>query len=263
MALSLICAKAFTQEPVDTEYRMAVNDVLEIKVYEEPDLSKTTRVATDGTISFPLLGNIKADALTARELEKNITDLLAADYLVSPHVSVFVKEYTKFSILGQVVKPGSYEMKSGLTLTQVIALAGGFTDIADKDKAAIIRITEGEKETIEVDLGQILEREAADIEIKGNDTIVISEGGQVYVIGQVAKSGSYRLRKGLTVVDVISLAGGLTQTASANGTKVIRVEDGEKKTIPVPVGSILRGGDKTRDIILKPDDTIVVPESFF
>ena len=158
-----INAEVFAQEPVDSEYRIAVNDVLEIKVYEEPDLSKTARVATDGTISFPLLGNIKANSLTARELEKNITDLLAADYLVNPHVSVFVKEYTKFSILGQVVKPGSYEMKSGLTLTHAIALAGGFTEIADNDKAAIIRITEGEKETIKVDLGQIIEREAPDI----------------------------------------------------------------------------------------------------
>lgn len=262
-AFILITATVYSQEKLSNEYKIGVNDILEIRVYEEPDLSKTTRVASDGTISFPLLGDIKTAGLTARELEKNLTELLARDYLVNPHVSVFVKEYAKISILGQVVKPGTYEIKGGLTLTQAISMAGGFTDIADTSKVSLIRVVAGEKETNEIDLGQILERSAPDIEINGNDTIIVSEGGQVFVVGQVTRPGAYRLKRGLTVVDVISLAGGLTQIAAPNGTKVIREENGGKKTYVVPVSSILRGGDKSKDIALKANDTIVIPESFF
>lgn len=244
-------------------YHISVGDLIEISVYDEPDLSKTIRVPPDGIISYPLLGNLPVLGLTARELKEKISELLANDYLVNPQVSVFIRNYGNFSILGQVRSPGSYEMEERLTLTGVIARAGGFTDTADTSKIRVIRDQQDKKETIEVNFDQILNKETEDIEIKSNDTIIVVSCGQISVMGQVRSPGVYNLKKKLGTVEAIALAGGLGEMAASNDVKVIRIENGQKKIFRVPVGSILRDGDKSRDIILKPDDTVVVPESLF
>lgn len=172
LGVLLCCAQEETKD-TKKEYTISPHDILDITVYEEPDLSTTLRVSQDGTINYPLLGSIKATGFTVRELEKNITDLLAQDYLVNPQVSVFVKQYAPISILGQVRSPGSYQMKENLTLTQSIALAGGFTNVANTSKVKIIRTMDDKKETLEIDVNQILEKAAPDVEIKPNDTILI------------------------------------------------------------------------------------------
>ncbi len=200
-----------------------------------------------------------------RELEVIITHLLGQDYLVKPQVSIFVKEYAKISILGQVRNPGSYEMKESLTLTQAIALTGGFANTANTSKVKIIRTVGEEKETLEINVDQILEKAAADVEIKANDTIIVEEYGRFSIMGQVIRPGVYTLQRGLKVIEAINLAGGFTATAAQDGTRVIRVEGSEKKVtrMHVPVASIMKGGDTSKDIELKDGDTIVIPESFF
>jgi polysaccharide export outer membrane protein len=247
----------------DKDYIIAADNIIEINVYGELDLSATLRVSQDGTINYPLLGAMKAAGLSVRELEANITELLAEDYLVTPRVTIFIKEYGKISVLGAVNSPGAYEAKENLTLTKVIALAGGFTDTADASKVKVIRMVGNEKETIEVDVGQILEKSLEDVGIKPNDTIIVEEYGRISIMGQVNKPGVYGLKKSLTVVEAINLAGGFTPTAAQNGTRVIRVENGQKKIIPVPVLNIIKGGSSSKDILLQAGDTIVVPESFF
>jgi polysaccharide export outer membrane protein len=248
---------------LNKEYVIAPNDLLEVAVYEEPDLSVTVRVSQNGTINYPLLGNVKASGLSVCQLQDNIRDMLEKDFLVNPQINVFVKEYAKVSILGQVAKPGSYEMKERLTLTQAIALAGGFTETANTKSVKVICAGAGKRETLEVDMGRILSKSAPDTELKAGDTVIVEEAGQVSIIGQVMRPGIYNLKPGLTVVDAIALAGGFTPIAAQDGVKVIRMLNGGRKTIRVPVASILRGGDKSRDIVLEPDDTIVAPESFF
>lgn len=247
----------------EKDYVISANDIVEVTVYGELDLSVTARVATDGTMSYPLLGNISAAGFTVRELEKNITDLLASDYLVSPQISVFVKEYAKISILGQVRNPGSYQMKESLTLTQAVALAGGFDDTADTSMVKIIRGKDEKKETLKIDVDQVLTKESPDVEIRPNDTIIVEEYGRISIMGQVLRPGVYTLKKGLNVVEAIGLAGGFSAVANQNGTRVIRVEDGKKKVLHVPVGNIVKGQDTSKDIMLQAGDTIVVPESFF
>lgn len=248
---------------IDKTYTVSANDVLDITVYGEPDLSVTVRVSNDGTIMYPLLGTITAAGRATGELEKNITDLLASDYMVNPQVSIFVKEYAKISILGEIKNPGSYQMKENLTLTQSIALAGGFTPEAKTNAIKIIRASGDKKDIIVIDIGQIINKEVEDIEIKGNDTIMVERYGRFSIMGQVARPGVYDIKQGLTVVEAIGLAGGFTSIAAKNATRVIRVENREKKIIKVPVDSITTGGDASRDILLREGDTIVVPESFF
>lgn len=247
----------------EKEYVISANDVLEISVYSESDLSVHVRVSQDGTINYPLLGNIKAAGFTVHELQAYLKQTLEQDYLVNAQVSVFVKEYAKISILGQVRVPGAYQTKENLTLTQAIAIAGGFTPSANTSNVKVIRSKGDKKETLEINVGQILQKAAADFEINANDTIIVEEYGRFSVIGQVAKPGIYSLQKNLTVIEAISLAGGFTPTAAQDATRVIRVEGEEKKIIPVPVATIMKRGDSSKDIFLQEGDTIVVPESFF
>lgn len=267
--LILLVGLTFAQEQEKvSEYHLGVNDLLEIVVYQEPDLSKTTRVAPDGTISFPLLGVIYVKGLTAKELETKITELLRKDYLVNPQVSVFIREYSKISVLGQVRFPGSYELKAGLTVIDAIALAGGFTPDANIEDVKLIRTINNEKKTIEINAKEIIEegRKEKDIVLEPGDLLVVGEfskEGEFVILGQVAKPGKYILKKGMTVIEGIAEAGGLTAFAAANKTKVIRVFEGKKQIITIPVSSILEGKEQNRNIILQPNDTIVVPESFF
>jgi polysaccharide export outer membrane protein len=250
-------------EIVQEDYTISQDDILEITVYGEPDLSTTVRVAQDGTISYPLLGNIKVVDSTVRELENQLTELLGRDYLVNPQVKVFVTKYANITILGEVKNPGSYQMKENLVLTQAIALAGGFTSTAKTDSVKIIRVIDGKKEAVDVNFEQILEKALPDVTLKGNDTILVISYGQFSIMGQVVKPGVYNLKKGLTVVEAISLAGGFTPTAAQNAVKVNRKEKGKEVTIRVPVADIINSGDRNRDILVKENDTIVVPESFF
>jgi len=247
----------------ESDYRLSVNDLLDIAVYREPDLSKTVRVSPRGEITFPLLGNLMVAGLTGKELEAEITALLAADYLVSPQVSVFIKEYSKISVLGEVKRPGAHELKSGMTLIEAITLAGGFSDKADLANISLTRVKEEEEK--EERLIDITPPQAAErgITLRPNDVIVVGELGMVSVIGKVRNPGRYSIEQGMTAVEAIALAGGFTETAAENNVKVIRVQGGRKQVFGVPVGSILRGGHQDKNIPLKSDDTIMVPESFF
>jgi polysaccharide export outer membrane protein len=257
-SVNAFCLTENSPDNLTKEYVVSPNDILEINVYGEPDLSATLRVASDGVINYPLLGNIKVGGLTVRELEKMLVELLGEDYLVMPQVRVFVKEYAKISIMGQVKKPGTYEVKDGLTLTQAIAMAGGFTKTADVSKVKIIRNSDKQKSDIGADLKRIIDKEMPDIELKAGDVIMVEEYGQVSVMGQVRDSGTYQIRGGLTLTQAIAMAGGFTDAADTGKVKIIRNDAEEKANIEVDVQKII--DQEIRDVELKADDTIIVEE---
>lgn len=263
----LLYGVSSVQNNLNDEYRICANDLLEISVYNEPDLDKTVRVDAKGVISYPLLGNIQIMGLTSKELEKKLTELLEQDYLVSPQVSVFIKEYAKFSVLGDVGKPGAYELKAGYTVMDGIALAGGFTVKSNPKDVKVVRIKGENKETISIDADEIVAQNhrEKDILLQPGDLIIVGELSEatafVVVLGQVKRPGRYEFKEGMTVVEAIALAGGLDVNAAGNSTKLVRTKDEKKRTINVKVDSILNG--KAKDIPLESEDTIVVPESFF
>lgn len=114
-------------------YRLATDDVISVTVFNEPDLNATeAKISDDGSISVPLLGQVMVEGKTIAEVEKVIHDLFAADYLVSPKVTVAVDEYRPFYINGEVSKPGSYPFKPDMTVEIAITLAGGFTERASR-----------------------------------------------------------------------------------------------------------------------------------
>jgi len=132
-------------------YVLSANDVVLVKVYRQPDLESRLRISKDGTATFPLLGTVQLGGKTLDEAAGHIRQLLADGFLVNPQVAVTVAEYAKrrFTVLGQVARPGSYEIPSeeSVNLLTAIAMSGGFTRLASTSKISVTR-TLGEKKTI-------------------------------------------------------------------------------------------------------------------
>lgn len=158
------------------EYSIHAGDLLEISVFGEPDLSRTVRVGQDGKFSYPLLRKVQADRLHPRELEFKLIEMLKK-YLVNPQVTIFIKEYGRISILGQVKRPGTYELKGKLTVTQAISLAGGFTKLAHRNGTKVIRMEKGKPLVFQVKAREIIEngKKSLDIYLKPGDLITVPE----------------------------------------------------------------------------------------
>lgn len=163
-------------------YRISPGDFIHIKVYQEDDLETKVRISADGTATFPLLGNIRLGAKTIEEATSLVRQDLARDYLVNPQVTMVVLEYSKkrFTVLGLVQKPGSFEIPSEETVffPQAIALAGGFHRIAKKSKVSITRQEGGRATTIYIDATSKGggTGDPQNFQILPGDTITVEEG---------------------------------------------------------------------------------------
>lgn len=165
--------------PIPSTYRLCPNDVLRVKVFQEDDLTTELRLGKDGSATFPLLGVINLGGKTVDEAAATIRQLLGKDYLVNPQVTLTVTEYAKrrFTVLGQVQKPGSYDIPSeeSVTLLQAIAMAGGFGRLAVQSKVTITR-TVGGKKTLIVDVKSAAnDPNIKPFEILAEDTIFVAE----------------------------------------------------------------------------------------
>jgi protein involved in polysaccharide export with SLBB domain len=160
-------------------YRLSPNDVLRVKVFQEDDLTTELRLGKDGSATFPLLGVISLGGRTVDEAAAAIRELLGKDYLVNPQVTLTVVEYAKrrFMVLGQVQKPGSFDIPSeeSMSLLQAIAMAGGFTRLAVQSKVTVSRIVGG-KRTLTVDVKSAAnDPNTKPFEILPDDTIFVAE----------------------------------------------------------------------------------------
>jgi len=247
--------------PVRAEsYRVGDGDILEITVYDHPEMTATVRVSADGIIIVPLLDHVQVAGMTTGEIARKLRDLLADGYIVNPQVNVFVKEYRdqKAVILGQVKSPGLYPLRDRTTLLELISQAGGLTEEAGH-VATLKR--EGGKEKggqareIVIDLDKLVEQGDSDlnIPIMDGDRVFITKAGLFYVTGEVKKPDSYKYQDDLTIIKGIAMAGGFTDIADKGGVKIVRKIDGKEKIIEV----------SSMDEKIQPDDVIVVPESFF
>jgi len=150
-------ACAFAQRPRaygENEFKLGPDDVVEVFVYKEPELSTTLVVRPDGKISLPLIGELSVNGKSALELQREITQKLA-NYISEPSVNVIVKEVNsaKVSVLGEVKTPGIYKIKDRATILDAVALAGGFTEYAKRDKVTLIRIEpNGQQHRIQINV---------------------------------------------------------------------------------------------------------------
>lgn len=240
------------------EYTIGEGDILNINVYENKDLSTTVRVSANQTIRVPLLGELNVKNLTVSQVSAKIEKLFADGYLVDPQVDVFISEYRSKQavILGQIRKPGQYELRGKITFLEFISKAGGLASNAGST-ATIKRISGSgnNKGQIVIDLDKLIKEGDAslNIVIQDDDSIYISKAKTYYVSGEVRKPDSYKYESDLTVIKAITMAGGFSKIAAKNKVKIIRKIKNKKY--------ILRTVDMDKPIL--PNDIIVVPESFF
>jgi polysaccharide biosynthesis/export protein len=239
---------------------ISIDDVLDISVYNHPEMNTTVRVDGQGMVLLPLINEVKVQGLTVSEAAARIASLLADGYINRPQVNVFVKNFLeqKASILGQVVKPGVYDINRKTTLLELISMAGGLTpeagDIATL-KHEDAKGAKGKSQEIEIALNRLINQgdTSLNVSIIDGDKIFITKAGVFFVSGQVRKPDSYKYQEKLTVMKGITMAGGFTDTASKNSVKIVRKVNGKEK--------VFTGVDM--DTLVLPDDMIVVPESFF
>lgn len=165
---------------VSNDYKISPADVLEIIVFQEDDLKSTLRVSNEGTIVFPLIGTISVAGMTTQKTARTIQERLAQGFLINPQVSVNVTEFSKrrFTVLGEVQKPGSYDMpdQQDVTLLQAIGMAGGYTRIANPAKVTLMRKNNGKDETIQLNAKSMAHGHAESaFTVLPGDVITVSE----------------------------------------------------------------------------------------
>ncbi len=161
-------------------HELQAGDVIQVKVYQEEDLTAVVRVGKDGTVTLPLLGPVRVASNTVNQASVKIHDLLAADYLVNPRVTLNVIEFAKrrFTVLGQVQRPGSYEIPpdESVSLLQAIAMAGGYTRIGNPRKITVQRLVAGKSVVLPLDAQAMASRKnEKSFEILPEDVIVVGE----------------------------------------------------------------------------------------
>lgn len=178
--------------------------------------------------------------------------------------TIYIPKQTTFFVLGEVKRPGAFVLDKETSALEAITLAGGFTERAAPSVARVLRKrADGNQESITIDLAGTDGR-AREFLLAEGDTVLVPTGNSFYVMGEVKKPGAYQLEQAATAVEGVALAGGFTDRAAPNRTKIIRTHrDGRQETIVVDLNEILRRGRKDRDVPLAANDVIVVPESYF
>ena len=228
-------------------------DSISIKVVNQPDMDTTTRVETDGTISFPYVGRIRAAGLSEDQLAHTIERQLAARQIVTePHVLVEITTFgTQASVQGQVGVPGVYTLDRPTNLTQLLSRAGG---VRDSGLGGTVTVRRGgtvrKFESKEVQAGR---GPGADFRIANNDEVFVDLAPFYYLYGYVNKTGEYPLLRPITVQQAISIGGGLALLGSEWRIKIKR-QQGNGQTYEVPA---------SLDDQVEAGDTIIVSERIF
>ena len=266
-------------------YRMGPRDVIALSIYAGGELQNQVdlTVSGKGTINVPFIGSVRAAGRTVLELETLVTKPLAKDYFVNPEVNIAMKEYhsLQYYISGAVKAPGLYEMTSEPTLLELIAKAGGvLTDrgnvayIQRKSKGQDAKKKDIKKQAnfngaIKVDLNRLLNQGdmSQNKSLTSGDVVYIPlatgqnvSESKIYVGGEVKQPGIFSFQPGLTALRACLLAGGFTDYAAPNRTKVIRRQGDEQVIIKINLDAVKKGN--VVDVALQPGDRIEVPETW-
>lgn len=249
------------------EYVVGPDDVLLITVFGQAELTGRFTVGADGTFAFPLVGRVQAAGLTVREVERALVGKLSPGYLRNPQVTVAVETFRsqQFFVLGEVNAPGSFYLSGRETLIQAIARAGSTKPDAG-DEVLVVRpkalpASGGPVRPDQADATDVhrvsLDKLATgalegNILIEGGDTIFVPKAENIFVLGHVKNPGPYRYSRTLTILQLLSMAGGATDRGAMNRIKIIRVVNGKREELKAGLYDTVQ-----------PNDTIMVPEKFF
>ncbi|HEX5235968.1 MAG TPA: polysaccharide biosynthesis/export family protein [Silvibacterium sp.] len=244
---------------------IGAGDLLHVTVMREPELEQRVRVRDAGDVDLPLIGEIHVAGLDPAAASAAIAAAyLNRNFLKHPDVAVFVEEYAtqSVSVLGQVMKPGTYAIATPRTLLDLLAMAGGLTPIADRH--IMVERAPGAKQREE----QVFLSNRADDALMANvtidpgDTIVVPKAGIVYVMGDVGRPGGYAMENEsrMTVLQALAMAAGLNRTANEKRARVIHNVNGAYEEEDLPLREIERG--EAPDELLQANDVIYIPFSF-
>ena len=252
-----------------SEYRIGPKDLLQIGVYEVPELNVRLRVSDDGTISLPFIGEVKVQGYSQTQLAAELKRLLEASYVERATVTVELAEVKSrpISILGAVTRPGDLGFASQWTLLEALAAVGGLAEGHGNAISVLRRAANGLTDQITLNADDLLVRADPDVNIPlySGDLVTVERmvPANVYFLGEVATPGALQFRSGerLTLLSAIARAGGLTDRASPK--IVIRRSDGRggNREIEARYNRMLEG--KEPDPTLEDSDIVVVKESFF
>jgi polysaccharide export outer membrane protein len=250
------------------DYVIGAQDVLLIQVFDQQDLGGKYTVEADGTFSFPLVGRVKAGGLTLRGFEGELKRVLADGYFRNPQVTVAVEQYRsqRVFVMGEVRQPGPVALTGGMTLIEALARAGS-TLATSSGEVSVVRAAQsgiadagplvpGQEATTEVFRTSIQDLQSGslshNVDLRDGDTVFVPRAELVYVFGEVKNPGAYGVQKNTTVLQALSLAGGVTEHGAMNRIQVMRIVKGEKVEIRVKLTDVVR-----------PEDTIIVPQRYF
>jgi polysaccharide export outer membrane protein len=249
-------------------YRVGPKDLLDIKVFEVPELNIERRVSEDGTINLPLIGEFPVSGLTVTEVANRLEALLEAKYVQRASVSVQIKEFRSkpIVVLGAVRQPGNLAFSGRWTLLEAISAAGGLADAHGDTIHVLRRADNGLTDQISISVDDLILRADPDanIPIFANDVVNVMAKVDVtvYCVGEVKTPGaqSFQSTDRITVLTAIARAGGLTDRASKMIQVKRREHDGKEVEFEVDYRRILSG--KEADVPLQSGDVLVVKESF-
>jgi len=239
------------------DYLLGGGDTVNITVYEQPDLATAARISQDdGTIPFPLLGEVTIAGLSPEAAGSKIAKLLRdRGFIKNPQVTLTVQEFIsqKILVMGQVRSPGEYSLKGESRVIDLIAQAGGPQEDA-ADVITVVKTEGGKSVKHEIDLSQFYAGDMSqNIEVSRGDLILVPKMDRFYIQGEIQRPGMYRLERDMTVMQALSVGGGVSGRGSLKGMKVTRHKaDGKTQKIGVELTDRLQ-----------PNDVLTVKERLF
>ena len=238
-------------------YKLHIDDQLYVSVYGHSDLEGKVVVGPDGTISLPLIGDVKVVGQTVNEITTKITNKYS-EYIKDPSVNITLEKYQRLAVMvmGEVNNPGTYQLKQGQRVLEAISRAGGFTENADMSMVKLSR----KNTELKIDLEKLINKSKNQKNhlLKDGDVIYIPKASiEVTILGEVRQSGRYQLQKDAKLSDLIARAGGLTSQADRKATYSTK---DQVKTIDL---SSLFKGDLKQDPVLKDSDSVYIPKTSY
>lgn len=244
--------------------KIAPGDLLEITVFDTPEMTQQVRVGADGKTQLALIGNTRLAGLTAQEGAETIArELRDRNFLLRPQVNVLIKEFASqgVSVTGEVQHPGVYQVLGPRTLLDVISMAGGLTNAADTRVTIKRRTGAEENVTVKLKNDDAQTSLTNDVQIYPGDLVMVPRAGIVYILGSVNRPGGFVMQDNgkLTLLQALAQAGGTSSSAAAKHAVLLRKDGDRYVTSKLNLGSIERG--KQSDLALLPNDVVFIPDS--
>lgn len=266
LVVSLFIASTINYADEGQQYKVGVDDVLDITVLGHNNLKTLAPVATDGSISFPYIGVVNVKGMSLSEIEKELSKRLANGYIKYPVVSVALSSFKnmKYYVYGEVQKPGVFVLEDNITVLKAISSAGGITQNGLYGSVKLRRKKQDGQGYKEINLNLKDTKESnlnCDMLIEPEDIVIIEQSKSFFVYGEVLKPGKFTLEENMTVLKAISLAGGFAKFGSPDRVKILRTIQGKAgyESLKVDVKGAV-GGHDGKDVRLEPEDIVIVLE---